>query len=187
MDLLIAFWAHVPVTIEERLLFVESTDCGWWYFCPNDASGMIACFVTDAPAAQALGTSHVSIWNELFKSTRFCQELHCRVSATCIHVARTGMATLLRKHGARWIVAGDSAGKLDPIGSSGTSTAIDSGLRGAQAVIDLLMGNNETAERYGLWFTSLINEFTRQRTQHYEIAEARRVGGFWTRRLRQSP
>src|SRR5207247_2643625 len=83
-------------------LFVESTDYGWWYVCPDDGHGVIACFVTDVPSAQALRPAQAYNWNKLFGSTKLSKELHCRVSATCIHAAATGMATLPQKHGPRW-------------------------------------------------------------------------------------
>jgi hypothetical protein len=51
---MIAFWAHLPNRYEERLLRVQPTDSGWWYLCPADGPGAVACFVTDPAAARKL-------------------------------------------------------------------------------------------------------------------------------------
>ena len=53
-DSMIAFWAHLPTSYEERLLRVEPTDFGWWYLCPAHGPGAFACFVTDPGTARKL-------------------------------------------------------------------------------------------------------------------------------------
>lgn len=73
--------------------------------------------------------------------------------------------------------------KLDPLGSSGTTTAIDSGRRAGQAVAEALQGNTISLERYARWSIGLVEEFARQREQHYTVERLRRVDGFWSRRM----
>ena len=51
-----------------------------------------------------------------------------------MNVALTGLAALPQNHGPRWIAVGDAAAKLDPLGSAGTATALDSGQRTANAI-----------------------------------------------------
>jgi flavin-dependent dehydrogenase len=90
---------------------------------------------------------------------------------------------LPEKHGPHWIAVGDAVVKLDPLGSSGTATALDSGLRAAHAVADALLGSGTDLDRYGRWSTGLVEEFTRQRRQQYAIEALTRKDGFWPRRL----
>jgi flavin-dependent dehydrogenase len=93
------------------------------------------------------------------------------------------MTSLPIKQGHRWIAAGDSALKLDPLGSSGTAFAIDSGYRASQVVADALLGRKEAAESYGQWCANIDSEFRLQRLHQYVIEKQKRLAGFWTRRM----
>jgi glycine/D-amino acid oxidase-like deaminating enzyme len=42
-DSLTALWGRLPDIRTERLLFVEPSEFGWWYLCPDDGPGCIAC------------------------------------------------------------------------------------------------------------------------------------------------
>lgn len=183
IDSLIAFWTRLPVTLTERLLFVESADYGWWYACPDDGNGIIVCLVTDAQSARSLGSAQIAVWNNLFKATNLFQRFGGKSTGASICALPTGLAILPRKHGPRWTAVGDAAMKLDPLGSSGTTTAIDSGGRAGQAVAEALQGNTTGLERYARWSIGLVEEFARQREQHYAVERLRRVGGFWSRRM----
>jgi flavin-dependent dehydrogenase len=186
-DFLITLWVRLPVALNERLLFVESTDYGWWYLCPSGSDDLVACLVTDSLSARTLGAAKAYAWKQLFASTDLCRKLHCcSVTATTVHINPIAMMSLPIKHGLRWIAVGDSALKLDPLGSCGMATALDSGYRAAHAVADALVGSDVAAERYADWYSKLGTEFARQREQQYGIEEVNRAGGFWTRRLRQT-
>jgi len=183
LDTLIAFWGYLPITLEARLLFVEPTDYGWWYLCPADGEQAVACFVTDPQSARALRVADVHIWNKLILQTMLIRPLKCQSSSRFLHAAPVGLSALPRKYGHRWIAVGDAAAKLDPIGSSGTIAALDSGQRAAHAIADALQGSFERAEGYDRWNSALVQKFARQRDRHYELEGSRRIGGFWSRRL----
>jgi 2-polyprenyl-6-methoxyphenol hydroxylase-like FAD-dependent oxidoreductase len=186
LDSLVAFWTHLPNLLEARLLFVEATDCGWWYVAPDDGRGIIACFVTDGQSARALCPAQACNWNELFRSTRICRQFGLEASASFINVASTGLTTLPRKFGPRWVAVGDSAVRLDPIGSSGTATALNSGQRVANAVSSALRGDLAGLDQYERWSSGLLEEFVKQREQHYATEGVRRYGDFWSRRLNEA-
>ena len=186
LDSLVAFWAHVPTSLEARLLFVEPTDSGWWYVSPDDGRGVIACFVTDRQSARVLFPAQASNWNKLFRSTRICRQFGLEASATFINVASTGVTMLPRKCGPHWIAVGDSAVRLDPIGSSGTATALNSGQRAANAVSNALRGDLAGLDQYESWSSGLFEEFVKQREQHYAIEGVRRYADFWSRRLHEA-
>jgi flavin-dependent dehydrogenase len=80
-----------------------------------------------------------------------------------------------------WVIAvGDAAVKLDPFGSSGTVTALDSGRRSALAIDGILQGNPTEIDRYsrrsaGL-FGSLFDSVeaaTRSRVRDGRVASGR--------------
>jgi len=182
IDSLTAFWALLPTTLGERLLSVEAADFGWWYICPGDNTGTFACCVTDASGARATRVAQVASWNDQFRATNICQQLVGVATARAINIISASTASLPLKHGQSWVAVGDAAMKLDPIGSSGTITALDSGRRAAGAVADALNGNVASIEKYELWSTNLVKAFTRQRVQHYAVEAQKRGDGFWSRR-----
>jgi flavin-dependent dehydrogenase len=129
--------------------------------------------------------SHPEKWSELFRTTALFRKLESNVAPALVRAAPAGISVLPRRHGPRWIAAGDAAAKLDPLGSSGTCTAIASGRRAGLAVSEALRGNREPIEHYARWSDGLLKAFLVQREQHYRIeARRRESAGFWIRRLR---
>lgn len=182
VDSLVAFWAQIQGQLQERLLFVEPSDQGWWYLSPR-GHATTACFITDPFSARSLSPSKPFAWNRLFQATKLSHKLQGDQLPEQIHVALTGLALLPEKHGPRWIAIGDAAAKLDPLGSSGTTTGIDSGQRAAHAVADALQSNTAALDRYVRWSTGLVEEFTRQRRQQYAMEAQHQSDSFWSRRL----
>jgi flavin-dependent dehydrogenase len=182
IDTLVALWARIPAKLEARLLFVEPTDHGWWYVCPGDGENTVTCFVTDPPSAHALGVSQAQVFNQHFQVTRLFGRFSGMPPPELVRAAPSGIAELPRKYGDRWIAVGDAAVKLDPLGSSGTVTALDSGRRAALAISGALQGKQAEIDRYGRWSEGLVREFIRQRNQQYATESSRRTSGFWHRR-----
>lgn len=183
LDRLIGFWSLLPARLDERLLFVEAAEWGWWYLCPGPGDSAVACFMTDAVSARHLNPTKPDVWNALFDATSLSRRLDCKTPARDIEAAPAGIAALPRASGARWVAAGDAAVKLDPIGSSGTYTALDSGRRAALAVAQSLQGNPAAIDQYSHWTSGLLKAFTRQRARHYAIEADQRSNAFWTARL----
>jgi flavin-dependent dehydrogenase len=186
LDSLFALWAHIPSPFEARMIFVEPTDKGWWYVCPDDGQGAIACFVTDGHSARSLPLRDAANWNQLFRMTTISQDLCLNASATFVSVASIGLSALPKKHGQNWIVVGDASVKVDPIGSSGTVTALDSGRRAAKAVSDALRGELTNLTAYEKWSSDLFEAFVRQRERQYAIERLKRRTDFWSRRELQA-
>jgi flavin-dependent dehydrogenase len=182
MDSLICYWARLAVPIESRLLHVETTASGWWYVCPGEASTTLACFLTDAEGSRQIARSESARWNTLFQDTRLCRQYALNARAGQIHCLPVNVAAVACRCGSQWVAAGDAAIKLDPVGSSGTATALESGVLGARALLASRQGNKAAAERYDRWGNGLLAEFLKRRTPLY-VAEAHKFpDGFWTRR-----
>jgi flavin-dependent dehydrogenase len=181
-DSLTALWGKLPEVNTERFLFVEPSEFGWWYLAPDDGSGSVACLMTDPPLARSLGAAQVSKWNDLFRETNLARTCGKTSKAEQVTVASTGLMSLKRALGERWIAIGDAAVKLDPLGSGGTMTAIDGGRLAARAVFGSFSGSSSELQDYEQWAACLVAEFSRQREQHYLLESANRSSGFWNRR-----
>lgn len=178
-DRLLAFWARLPSRADERWLRLETADYGWWYRCPNDGPGSIACLVTDQMTARSLSALDAREWCRLWESTRLGSVVTERPT---IGVAPIDFAWAEQVHGARWIAVGDAAAKLDPIGSAGTTTALDAGHRAAAAVDGALQGRTNPFTAYERWYRGLVREFVARRQSHYDAEINRRDGEFWAHR-----
>jgi len=183
-DSLIAFWARLPVRLDERLLCIEVANYGWWYVCPDDCAGVFACCVTDVTEARATGIAQIPSWNERFQATKLFKLMGAHGTPGAITSVSASTTFLPCRHGQSWVAVGDAAVKLDPLGSSGTITALDSGQRAATAVADTLNGNPANIEKYASWSTGLLESFTRQRRKHYVLESHKQNGGFWDRRTK---
>jgi flavin-dependent dehydrogenase len=182
MDSLLCYWARLAVPIESRLLHVESTESGWWYVCTGEAATMHACFLTDAKGSRQFAPSKPEQWNALFQQTRLSHQHVLGDRAGQIHCLPVSVAGLACRHGPRWVAAGDAALKLDPIGSSGTATALESGALAARALLAGEQGNTAAAESYDRWGNGLLAEFLKRRTPLYAAETQKYPVGFWARR-----
>jgi 2-polyprenyl-6-methoxyphenol hydroxylase-like FAD-dependent oxidoreductase len=181
-DSLIALWGRLPKAKTERFLFLEPSEFGWWYLVPDDGPGTIACFMTDPTLARNLEAADVSKWNGLFRETSLARNCGETAASEQVIAASTGLMSLARFRGERWIAIGDAAAKLDPLGSGGTMTAMDGGRRAGRALMSALQGNTSGLQDYERWVTNLVNEFSRQRRQQYHLEFANQSSGFWERR-----
>lgn len=182
IDSLICYWGRLNVPIKSRLLHVESTENGWWYVCTGEANTAVACFLTDTEGSRQLDPAKPTVWNSLFQETRLCQQHALGQKADKIRSLPVNVASLAIRFGPRWVVAGDAAIKLDPIGSSGTATALDSGIRAARALVACREGDDATAIQYEQWGNRLVAEFLRHRTPLYQAELEKYPASFWSRR-----
>lgn len=179
-DLLTAFWGRISLGRAERLLFLEPSQFGWWYLCPDDGLGSVACLITDPRTAREIGAGNFSNWNGLFSSTRLSRGLE-KAPAEEIFATTTGVMSLSNVQGDRWIAIGDAAVKLDPLGSAGVMTALDGGRRAARAIHSSLHGEDVALHNFQKWSTGLIQEFARQRERHYLLEATQHSTNFWHR------
>ena len=178
--LLTAFWARISHHSPERLLLVEPSEFGWWYLCPDDGPGSVACLITDPRSARDLGAGNLSNWNNLFSSTQLSRGRD-ETATERVFATTTGIMSLSNTQGRRWIAVGDAAAKLDPLGSSGIMTALDAGRKAARAIHSSLNGNAVELPNYQKWSAGLVREFTRQREQRYSLEATKHSGHFWHR------
>lgn len=185
-DNMLALWTILDTTLEARLLFSEPSDYGWWYLCPDERSRAMVCLVTDAKAARTLGLAEPRKWMEGFSSTKLFAQLKFSQVIESVQAATIGFSFLKARHGNCWIAIGDAAVKLDPLGSCGTMTALDSGRRAAIAIASQLWGDARSLGAYENWGQNLIRQFKRERERQYSLQQSNHHEGFWARRTVQS-
>jgi len=182
-DSLIACWAKVHGRVTDKFLLTETCDDGWWYSCPDMNGGALACFVTDAEGHRKLKPSLPEYWSAAFSRTYISKAIPEIGSIKHVNILRTGLAMLSQKCGHRWISIGDAAMVLDPLGSSGTVTAIESALHASLAIGSVISGDRTGMANYERWSRSLFSEFCKQRAGRYQSEAKLRNSGFWNRRM----
>jgi flavin-dependent dehydrogenase len=182
VDSLVAIWAKLPTQSQERLLRIETTERGWWYSCPAEGDNAFTCFITDPIEARAGQIADLVQWNRRWQETHMFSESFDKVVATSIDVVSAGTCFLPATHGRSWVVVGDAAMKLDPIGSSGTITALESGRRAAIAMVAAMSGKYDGLLEYTRWSGKLLETFQQRRDSEYKLEALKRPGGFWIRR-----
>jgi flavin-dependent dehydrogenase len=138
--------------------------------------------VTDFPCAREDSISNNENWTALLQSTELFRNLKLTARFSRVEAITLGFSFLRERTGNLWTAVGDAAIKLDPLGSSGLITALDSGRRAANAIADHFAGDNGGLARYSDWGERLIGKFDRQKRQLYELEAQRRPNGFWSRR-----
>jgi flavin-dependent dehydrogenase len=84
--------------------------------------------------------------------------------------------------GRTWLLAGDAAMTWDPLSGQGICKALESGMRGADAVARALDGDASRLQEYALWTDTRFREYLETRSKYYR-AEQRWPGSvFWRRR-----
>ncbi len=93
-----------------------------------------------------------------------------------------GSSRLNRFAGDGWIAVGDAALAFDPLSSQGMLNALYTGLRGGQALVRALAGDNERLAEYARRLEEVYGTYLRNRLTFY-TAESRWAGRtFWQRR-----
>ena len=86
--------------------------------------------------------------------------------------------------GKTWMTAGDAAMTLDPIGSSGVTMALKSGMRSGFAAADALHGDPCSITRYADFLAAYFGEFLVQRSQLYAFEQRFPGECFWSEQSR---
>jgi len=182
VDSLLCYWTRLAIPFASRLLHVECTQTGWWYVCIGEAATTVACFLTDAECSRQLAPSNAGNWSALFQDTRICQQYALDAPARQIRCVPVMVEGLAYRHGPRWVAAGDAAIKLDPIGSSGTATALESGVLAARVLLASPHEIDAATETYRHWGNGLLSYFLKWRTSFYAAEAEKNPVGFWARR-----
>ena len=89
--------------------------------------------------------------------------------------------------GALFVAVGDAASTYDPIASVGLLKALETGIRGAGAVIARLQGDPVPTQEYGVRIRTEHAEFLKQCRLHYALEKRWAGSAFWRERAAATP
>jgi flavin-dependent dehydrogenase len=173
---------------ESEVLLLEATADGWWYSAPLPAGGLLVAFMTDSDELARSGLRPGTRWARALSGARHTSARAEKfLHVEDVRVRRASTSRLDRAAGDGWIAVGDAASAYDPLSAEGVCKAIESGLRGGDAVGAHLTGNNAALANHAARVDVDFQHYLRERARYYGV-ETRWPGSlFWQRRRAPDP
>ena len=193
LDRLVAVYARLaaaPGDVDARTL-VEATPDGWWYTALVPGDRRIAAFLTDAdllpaPLRTAAGfaaalesTEHVAARAGPIEAGPHVAPAHsARLDPPCAPGPGPAPGSA-----PAWLAVGDAALAFDPLSSQGITTALHTGLRGAEALSGWLRdGDPAPLAGYAERIEAIAATYGAARADYYAVERRWPGAPFWDRR-----
>jgi flavin-dependent dehydrogenase len=162
------------VSVEEALL-VESAERGWWYSAMLPDGTLHAAYLTDG---DEIAVAASDCWHAALASTSHTAARARGFALTGIRVRRASTGCVTRAAGPGWVAVGDAAMAHDPLSGQGLVHALDTGMRGAAA----LLSDGEGTEAYRAAVWTRRQAYLRQRADVYRRETRWPASPYWRRR-----
>lgn len=188
-DRLVGFYARFRADRQaekdqDSRTLVESAPRGWFHTALLPEGDRIVTFFTDADAPWTKTIrSREGFLAAIGETFHVSQKLRAHGYAISEMPrgtdARSGR--LERFHGEGWLAAGDAATTFDPLSSQGILSALYSGMKAGQALVDFT--NREVLGQYDALLTSVYNSFLDNRLEYYRSERRWHNEPFWRARI----
>lgn len=164
---------------------VEASQDGWWYSALLPSGDRIVAYLTDFDLVdhQVLRRKEF-FWSHLM-TTRMLSALCARHGYQLIGAPRTIDASTGRLNvsaGPAWLAVGDAALSFDPLSSQGITTALHTGIGGAQAIDAALSGAADAIYKYCTHVVAIHEAYLQHRGANYSLERRWPQSLFWQRR-----
>ncbi len=167
---LMALYASGPSPFDARSV-IEAVPFGWWYSAALAGNRRFAALYVESSAATAI-LQQPGLWREKLLATQYISQL-CQLDANWAapHATEASSSRLEVPYGKAWLAVGDAAISFDPLATQGIHTALESGARGAQALLES-EDNAESWQAYAHYLQDLRQQ-QRQALLHQYLCENR--------------
>ncbi len=168
-----------------RATLLETVPEGWWYATLLADGRLVLNFYTDPDLLPREVTRDADVFRVMLERTtyvgRWLRDAEFSLDAPPDLVS-AGTTWLAPATGEGWAAIGDAAAAFDPLSSHGMTTALWTGIRGADAAAARLAGDARPLAAYAEKVGQGVQEFLQSRAAIY--AEERRfeASPFWLRR-----
>lgn len=164
---------------------VEAAADGWFY-ATLLADGRLALnFFSDADLMRDLADGPSPTWRALLASSvavrRWIDEAGFGLNRRP-KLASAATTWLAPCAGTNWLAVGDAAAAFDPLSSHGMTSALWTGIRGAEAAAAMLEGDSRAAKDYAGRVARGVQEFLENRQRIYAQETRFAASEFWRRR-----
>lgn len=168
-----------------RATLIEAAASGWWYAALLPDRRLALNYYTDADLAPPSLPKDLAAWRALIDATDHIRRWIDEAGFVIDRPPRThGAATawLAPCAGEDWIAVGDAAAAFDPLSSHGLTTALWTGIAGADAALAALDGDPEPGRRYAERVALGVQDFLRSWRDVYGLERRFQDRPFWRRR-----
>ena len=169
-------------TDRDSLTLVEAVADGWWYTALLPCKKLVAVFLSDADLEATRMARTAEGWKRLLEQTLYLRERVERhgyrielgpkiVSANSSHLDLTT--------GETWLAAGDAAVAFDPLSSQGITTAMESGILAAEAILN---GPAKALNSYSQRLEQVFTAYLASKDSYYAQERRWPDSTFWLRR-----
>jgi flavin-dependent dehydrogenase len=164
---------------------VEAVPDGWFY-ATCLADGRLALnFYTDADLLRTASRGAGPAWTDLLEPSvsvrRWIGEAGFRLTEKPA-LASAATTWLAPCAGRNWLAVGDAAAAFDPLSSHGMTSALWTGIQGAEAAAATLSGDPDATDAYAGRVARGVQSFLESRTQIYCQETRFHAHEFWRRR-----
>lgn len=182
-DRLIGLVRFGPAASAESRTVIESTATGWWYAAVLPGGTAVTALFTDADLLPTTAAGRERFWTEAAAGTQLVPGVICAEDTSALFAAAASPSALAGCAGRDWVAVGDAARTLDPLSGQGVTTAVESAVRAADAVLDPHPAR--ALEEFSVQTAAAHRAHLATRLAHY--GRERRWPGspFWLRRHRR--
>lgn len=183
-DQLIACWATLENSSENRMSTISSTSNGWWYSAVVPGNKRIIAFQTDSDLLTRSTFKSLETFIELSKENKEISNIldQSDLSTLEFHGVRSANSTKLNQVcGCKWAAIGDAAISFDPLSSQGMFNAMACALQ----LRDLLTEfgfSKKTKNIYSNQINSIWNQYISHKNLFYNYEKRWINEKFWKRR-----
>lgn len=163
---------------------IEATALGWWYSARIPGGRLIAACMTDGDLVARAELRSSEGWRRGARDAPITSRRLAAYSASdarprlwAAHTSRLNAVV-----GGGWLATGDAAVSFDPLSSQGITTALESGLDAADAILAHLEGDGEALGRYAAQIIARYRAYLVERARYYGAEGRWRYAPFWRRR-----
>jgi flavin-dependent dehydrogenase len=162
---------------------IEAAPRGWWYstVLPNDLH--VTVYMTDVDTVNLGECERIRLLQRELADAPLTRARWKRLGSL-VRIALAPAMTIRHETvvGRNWLLAGDAAMTWDPLSGQGVCKALESGMRGANAVACALDGDDTGIEEYALWTDTRFREYLASRSKYYCAEQRWPDSVFWRRR-----
>jgi flavin-dependent dehydrogenase len=190
-DKLIAHWAVLTNTEENKMSSISSDPLGWWYTAPLPNNKRVMAFQTDSDLMTKTALKNADSFIELAKNNKeMARILIKNTAAIQYHGTVSANSTRLNQvSGLQWVALGDAVMSFDPLSSQGMFNAMASGVQLADLILEtnlILQPNDLNSAHFHNAYAKQMNQIWQHYQKHKYIfyGEEKRwtEAAFWKRR-----
>lgn len=191
--------SRVPeATQDDPRLLIEAMEHGWWYSGLLPDQRAITVWMTDAEDLPHRPDALRRLWEgRLSEAPLTAARARGWGSVDALRTVPANTARLEIACGPSWVAVGDAAASFDPLSSRGISTALESGIRAAHVVPQVLGGGRpgplgdvleplsnrlEPLSEYAMWLDDEFATYQQHYAYYYGAVTRWPESPFWQRR-----